>query len=80
MSQAQSRIRNGTQIVDPETFPFLIAIAEYISDDPAKYEIPFCTGSILSKKNAKSNLNQDLSNVHMLIAHSHTEKKNFKIS
>jgi hypothetical protein len=44
----QSKIRNGTRIFSPETFPFLAAIAYYTSDDPAKYEIPFCAGSILS--------------------------------
>jgi hypothetical protein len=45
----QAKIADGNRIVSPETHPFLIAIANYTSDDPAKFIHSHCTGSVLSK-------------------------------
>ncbi len=47
----QSRMRNGTRVVSPEQFPFLVVISVYQSLDPfgIPYRSQFCGGIILSK-------------------------------
>jgi hypothetical protein len=63
----ESRIRDGTRIDSPETFPFLVAVALFFSDDPSKYDLPLCSGSILSKvwQGFEPNFIQTLHNTYM---------------